>query len=225
MMRTLFIYAILLLGIALSTGTMQKVINHNALFVWINKTYTTASLQTTYLTHVTTLMEPHMSKCHITSTANFPLNQFEVCYTSQTLPLHLVGQSITLTADTLRHGSSRADEATAEIVTLFGPGFVQSRLFFVAEQTNSWQIAVNAKHDAPASVLLEIWLGTEHLGTLSFDEGDNTWETLSLSAPIAPGFHNLYIWYKNDFFDPELGLDRNAYIQSLQIMRQDFADE
>jgi hypothetical protein len=69
---------------------------------------------------------------------------------------------------------------------------------------------------------LEIWLDDRQVGNLVFDKGDDTWETLSLVTQVEPGFHSLYVWYVNDLFDPERGLDRNAYISYLHIARQEF---
>ena len=102
---------------------------------------------------------------------------------------------------------------------LYGPGTLKLRLFLVSEMENCWQIAVRAKHDDPPPVDLEIWLDREKAGVLSYDRGDQSWETLSLNVPIAPNLHSLGVTFANDYLDEAAGADRNAYIEYVEITR------
>ncbi|MBK8985270.1 MAG: hypothetical protein IPM39_04185 [Chloroflexi bacterium] len=199
-----------------------QAIARNALYVLGNKAYTAPANQQEQLARVNQVTYK-MGMCAnqtITDSTAAIIQNFDDCYANHPLPLQIITHTIQLPAHILAEGSSRPGESSGDVVTLFGVGYVQSRLFFLSEETDSWIISVHAKHDAPAPVILEIWLDDQSIGRLVFDKGDDTWETLSLAAPIKPGFHNFYFRYVNDLFDQEQGLDRNAYIEYVQIARR-----
>ncbi|MCA9889503.1 MAG: hypothetical protein KC546_14080 [Anaerolineae bacterium] len=100
---------------------------------------------------------------------------------------------------------------------LFGPGWFEKRIYFMVPMASCWAISVTARHDDPAPVLLDIQLDNQQVGTLSFDKGDGSTETLTLLTPIAPGVYWLRIVYVNDFFDRAAGKDRNAYVLSVVL--------
>lgn len=218
-------YGVLLVASLLLWPHIAEATLLNALFVMTNKVYVTPinHLETFAIANT---ISHKIGKCLKSRASSISLadiiQNFDDCYTSHPLPLHIITNILLLPASVLVEGSSRPGESSGDVVTLFGVGYVQSRLFFYGEETESWVISVHAKHDAPAPVLLEIWIDNRQVGNLVFDKGDDTWETLSLVTKVDPGFHNLYVWYANDLFDPEQGLDRNAYISYLQITRQEF---
>lgn len=111
-----------------------------------------------------------------------------------------------------------ADEDES-VSVLFGPGYLQLRTFLFAENESCWQFAVQAKHDDPAPVELVIWLDDIQLGTLFFAKGDQSWDTLSVYAPVRPNSHWLRIYFANDYLDKQTGADRNAYIKSVTVNR------
>lgn len=102
---------------------------------------------------------------------------------------------------------------------LYGPGTLKTRFFLMAEHDNCWQIAVKAKHDDPPPVILEVWIDREKVDTLSFDRGDQSWGVLSTNVLLSPNLHTLDIMFVNDFLNKETEVDRNAYIESVEITR------
>lgn len=100
---------------------------------------------------------------------------------------------------------------------LFGQGYFQSRVFFLADNESCWQIGVKAKHDDPAPVNLQIAVDETPLGILSYAKGDQSWEILSLYSAVKPGAHWLRIWFINDYLDEETNTDRNAYMEFVTI--------
>ena len=210
----LFFFLALLLSVMVFVNGLAK----NITYVLANKVYTAPSQQNTQLiTNVLSIGNkclPHNNE--LVSLSGIQL--FDACYVEH-LPLHVITDTIQLGAFTLAQGSSRTNEINSNFCVLFGTGYTQSRLFFLSEEADLWMVSVRAKNDAPAPVKLEVWLDNNSIGNLIFDKGDNSWETRSLSIRVEPGFHNFYLWYVNDLFDPEQGLDRNAYIQYVQITR------
>lgn len=95
---------------------------------------------------------------------------------------------------------------------LYGTGHFQLRLFILADTESCWQLEVMAIHDAPAPVELELWIDEDKIGDLVYDKGDQSWELLSIYSYLKPNAYQLQIKYVNDYFDTELSLDRNAYV-------------
>lgn len=222
-MRYFRLYAIVLILLSLSLRLLASgLIAHNLLYLFANKSYTATSInQITELKQVGAMAQL-ISACPTGKIIDGPVSiiyHFDDCYLHHSLPLHIVSDQIELSANDLAAGSSRTDQTQGDTTTLFGGGYLQSRLFFLYEEPTQWLISVHGKHDAPAPVMLELWVDEQLIGTFVFDKGDDTWETLSLPAFVTPGFHNLYLWYVNDFFDPVRQLDRNAYIESMRVMR------
>jgi hypothetical protein len=144
-------------------------------------------------------------------------------YLNQVVPLVVITDTVQLAAADLHLGEQFAlNELTGDYVTMFGNGSLDARLFLAAEGIEEWTIAVTAVHDAPAPVTLEVWLDDEPFGTLIFDKGDQSWETVSVSGKIIPRFHWLTLEFVNDYLDAETGQDRNAYIEQITISRSGF---
>lgn len=209
-------FAVLVFCLALLYPDLSRLLDRNHIFASINRAYKNPNGQeeATRLLPMTFCREGY----EVGTTAVI-IQNFDDCYLRHPLPLHIVTDTIQLPASVLVKGSSRPGESSSDVVTLFGAGHIQSRLFFLSETASTWVISIHAKHDIPPPIILEIWLDERQIGHLVFDKGDDTWETLSLTTQIEPGFYNLYVRYVNDFFDPALGLDRNAYISYLQITR------
>lgn len=221
-MRYFLRYGVVVLVGVLLWSIVSETILHNALYVLANKGYATpmnGSEQFALASSMSHRMEECFENSVMDETAVF-IQAFDNCYVNHPLPLQIISHTLHLPAHILVAGSSRPGDSSGDVVTLFGAGYVQSRLFLLGEPSDSWVIDVHAKHDAPAPVILEIWSDNRSIGRLVFDKGDNSWETLSLVVPIEPGFHNFYVRYVNDLFDQEQGLDRNAYIEFVRITRR-----
>jgi hypothetical protein len=133
-------------------------------------------------------------------------------------PLVYVEESAEIQAAELSPmGTSIANQEQSNSGTLFGEGYFQVRVFLAADSEACWRFGVRAKHDDPPPVNLALWLDNEQIGELSFTNGDKTWETLSLTTHAKPGAYWFRVWFVNDFRDPELNVDRNAYIENIQI--------
>lgn len=141
-------------------------------------------------------------------------------YLDHPVRLYVITDTVELAAAGLPLGGrSELIQVTDDTVTMFGEGTLSARLFLMADGVEEWTIAVTAVHDAPAPVILEIWLDGGYFGTLSFDKGDQSWETLSVTGKITPRFHWLTLSFVNDYLDAAAGLDRNAYIRQITITR------
>lgn len=139
-------------------------------------------------------------------------------------PLIVIAESAEIPATTLSpSGPSSANQVTPNSGTLFSEGYFQLRIFLASESETCWDFGVRAMNDDPAPVNLALWLDDEQLGELSFTKGDQSWETLSLSSYAKPGAHWLRVWFVNDYRDPELNADRNAYIEHIQIAQTEEA--
>jgi len=209
-------FAVLVFCLALLYPDLSHLLKHNHIFVSVNKAYTDPNRQEEA---IRSLPMTFCREGYEVGAMAVIIQNFDDCYLRHPLPLHIVTDTLELPASALAEGSSRPGESSGDVVTLFGAGHIQSRLFFLSEAPGTWVISIHAKHDTPPPVVLEIWLDERQIGHFILDKGDDTWETLSLSTQIEPGFYNLYVRYVNDLFDPALGLDRNAYISYLQITR------
>ncbi len=216
-------YFIVLISFNLSFQLLTSgLISHNLLYLFANKLYTATSINQITKVKQVGAMAQIISACPVDKIIDGSASiiyHFDDCYLHHSLPLHIVSDQIELSANDLAAGSSRTDQTQGDTTTLFGGGYLQSRLFFLYEEPTLWSIAVRGKHDAPTPVMLELWVDEKLIDTFVFDKGDDTWETLSLTAFVTPGFHNVYLRYVNDFFDPIRQLDRNAYIESMRVMR------
>ena len=211
----LLLFFLLLLRSVFVSGFFQ-----NKTYVTANKVYALSAIDQQSMKTIADSLHPgNCSYDYDLSSTKAIIEAFDSCYVNHILPLHIITNTVQLSANTLAQGSSQPVEAVADRITLFGTRYISSRLFILSEEPELWVISVHAKHDAPAPVILEVWLDDRFVGNLNFDKGDDSWETLSLSAQIAPGFHNFYLWYVNDLFDAEQGLDRNAYIEYVHITR------
>jgi hypothetical protein len=145
------------------------------------------------------------------------------CYSRRVAPLYVINESVELAASGFAIGSHvnpvMYNNQELDVITLFGISYLEARLFITDRASSDWIIGVTAKHDTPPPVALEIWVNGAMSATLLYDKGDHSWETLTAQSEAAPGFYDLRIWYVNDFFDPELNLDRNAYIKAVTINR------
>ncbi len=81
-------------------------------------------------------------------------------------------------------------------------------------------LELQARHDAPGPVIIEAAVDGESLGVLSFDKGDNSWESLGLPFKAGKGLHRLEISFVNEGdVSPSLGedADRDACIEWIDI--------
>lgn len=149
-------------------------------------------------------------------------------YVALANPLYVITYTAQLPASAFELGGvskanlGRPGQEAGETVTLFGAGYLEARTFFLSDAPGEWSISVQALHDAPPPVVLEIWVDEQCVGELVFGRGDQAWDTLALTQRISPGFHWLRIWYVNDYVERELGLDRNAYVRHVLITRREF---
>ncbi len=141
-------------------------------------------------------------------------------FLNATIPMIVVSESATIPiGQFVQSGQPDSLRDVDAPGTLYGPGYFELRLFLMAEAEGCWQISVKAKHDDPPPVELELWLDKDKVGTLSYGLGDQSWQTLSLSTPVDPNLHLLRIWFANDYLDTENGVDRNAYVETVDVRR------
>ncbi|MBK6710110.1 MAG: hypothetical protein IPG51_07190 [Chloroflexi bacterium] len=195
--------------------------SHNITYIAANKVYGSSTIENRLIRTIANLL--HTEECPLEtgqSSTRMIIEVFDACYLEHKLPLHTISDELTLSAETLARGSSQPVEVRDKVVILFGARELKSRLFVFSEEVDLWKVSVHGKHDAPAPVILEVWIDDNFVDSLVFDKGDDSWETLSVSTMVTPGFHQLFLRYVNDFYDRELGLDRNAYIGYAFITRQ-----
>ena len=103
------------------------------------------------------------------------------------------------------------------IGVMYGTGYFQLQVFLISEHVSCWQVGINAKHDDPPPVELEVYFDSTRVDTVSYDLGDQSWQTQSVKALVEPNLHWLRIWFANDYLDREIGVDRNAYLKYVEI--------
>ncbi len=138
------------------------------------------------------------------------LGLIQIITNSVTLPAHLFNV----------YGTSEVippTDTSESMIVLYGPGYLQLHTFFIAPKEGCWELSVQAQHDSPAPVNLAIWLDNIQLGTLSFANGDQSWDDLSVYVTVTPNSHWLRINFVNDFLDEQTRTDRNAYIRSVSL--------
>lgn len=120
-------------------------------------------------------------------------------------------------------GESKANQLGREQVsrnpqeiTLWGRGFIEARLF--SFESVPVKLAIEAQHDDPPPVLLEVDLDGTTRSPISYSKGDQSWEVqITDGFYLHPGFHHLRIWFTNDYTDASLHQDRNAHIKSVVL--------
>lgn len=136
------------------------------------------------------------------------------------MPIQIVGDSLLIPITAFVPSGLPASLQDVDVPNvLYGPGYYETRLYLMADRETCWQIGVEAMHDDPPPVDLEIWLDKDKMGTLSYDRGDQSWEELTTTVRTRPNLHWLRVWFVNDFMDETLGTDRNAYIDHVTITR------
>jgi hypothetical protein len=94
------------------------------------------------------------------------------------------------------------------------------RIPFLLDETSQVAVSVRAKHDDPPPVTFAVTLGDSFTGQFLFERGDDTWGTETLTTTLSGGCHWLHIFFIHDFYDEERQLDRNGYIDWIEIKRQ-----
>lgn len=156
-----------------------------------------------------------------TASVSLMLLSIDKCFGEALAPLQVLTDTTQMAAPVFYTGQvRRIDLRDDGGLTMYNAGYLGMRLFPMTQMDEEWTIAVTARHDDPPPVELELWLDEVLIGRLSFDKGDQSWETLSIESKLTPRHHWLYIWYREDVFDEERGLDRNAYIKQVIITRK-----
>ena len=160
------------------------------------------------------------------ASADLLLQSVDDYYIQGASPLYIITQTSAIPFTIFRLGGDSISNETAvsnwnskEIITLYGSGYIEARLFFLTG-VKSWRVSIRALNDYPPPVTINVWIDEQCIGELSYSEGDKSWEQLSLNFEVSPGFHWLRIWYMNDYLDKDLGIDRNAYIKQVVLEMQ-----
>jgi uncharacterized membrane protein len=89
-----------------------------------------------------------------------------------------------------------------------------SRIWF--EEAGRYQLIVSALNSIPGPVILELFVDDQSVGFLNYSKEDWSLDEISLIINIPKkGFHNIGIFFTNDYFGPEG--DRNAIISHLEL--------
>ena len=107
---------------------------------------------------------------------------------------------------------------TDSYVAIYGGGGPHLPLLLLDESDIT--VNIRALHSTPPPILFAVIVyGTDRViaGNLAFERGDRTWGTESMQIALPGGCYWLEMPFINDFFDSERQLDRNAYIDWVEI--------
>jgi hypothetical protein len=138
-----------------------------------------------------------------------------------TAPLNVVTDTQLMQAELI---ASQMDTCLCELredhIVIYSWGGIEIPLLL--DSSSKVMISVRAIHDAPPPVTLTLFLDDSFVGNLEYARGDDTWGTDNILLSMTGGCHWLSVWYRHDFYDKERQLDRNAYIDWIEVRKLDY---
>jgi tetratricopeptide (TPR) repeat protein len=81
-----------------------------------------------------------------------------------------------------------------------------------------YRISMLARHSKPAPVAMAMGIDNQQLWPVTLTRGDDSWETVTVTAHLSGGLHTMDIWFlNNDVVDK---LDRDAAIQWISLEKE-----
>jgi hypothetical protein len=108
------------------------------------------------------------------------------------------------------------DKANIDIQYLLNSDIVARTAVYVAED-GDYQLTVSGMNYPLPPILIGVQVDHSLVGTLQYDRGDSSWSTVSVSARLTRGSHEVQFQLLNDLIDPTTGIDRNGAIRGLVV--------
>ena len=116
------------------------------------------------------------------------------------------------------HVIMQTQNAESRSIILSGVGSYVAIVVYMP-QSGCYQIKVFAQNGQPPPVEIGVSYGSFYLGVekLVFDLGDNSWSDKSANLWALKGRTTIEMIFLNDYYDPVTGVDRNAWIDWVEI--------
>lgn len=106
--------------------------------------------------------------------------------------------------------------------TMFGTNYIEFRLYVPYTMHHGLlDISMSVVNSKPPPIEFDIIVQDVVVDTIGFDKGDGSDTTESVQIDLPRGYQRIKILYANDWFDPDKGIDRNAYIRQVTLTSKD----
>ena len=145
-----------------------------------------------------------------------------IFYPEEKSPIYFLNQSYSLMPRDLYIDGNGNFTVTDSRIKMFGTNYIEFRLY-IPYKTNPAQldISLSVANSKPPPIKFDVTVYDDKIGTIRFDKGDDSVTTKGLQFALPSGYQRIKIWYANDWFDPDKGIDRNAVIRKLTLTPKD----
>jgi hypothetical protein len=133
-------------------------------------------------------------------------------------PLYFLNKSLVFFPRDLYIDGNGNFSVSDSSATMFGTNYIEFRLYVPYKSTRGQvDITLEATNSSPPPIEFDIIIREVVVDTIRFDQGNGLDTMKSVQINLEPGYHRVKILYANDWFDPDKGTDRNAYIRGLTV--------
>lgn len=118
-----------------------------------------------------------------------------------------IGDAVTFGTPVVPYG----DTDTIGVLSWTG----QAAALIEVERAGLYRLHIRTQHARPAPVEVAVGVDGRAVQQWRLDQGDNSWQTLTISLPLTAGAHTIDYWFfNNDVVD---GLDRDARVEWIEL--------